>query len=230
MHIAILITGPIISEVQDTFKSYGEKFEKWLKPFMPTHCQFNYIEVYLNQPLPDSDQFDGYLITGSRYAAYEDHRWRKTLEQLILDIHQRNIPLFGVCFGHQIIAQALGGKVQKSSKGWGVGSQIYQTKHHNSLPLQQPYYVFHQDQITQMPASATCLAGNDFCPYAVLQYGSYTYSVQFHPEFSTWYFDALIKKYCNTSFDAHRLKYATALPQSDNMGRWVAKFLQQGSH
>ena len=72
------------------------------------------------------DAADGWLITGSKHGAYEDHDWIPPLEQLIRDIYAAGRPLVGVCFGHQIIAQALGGTVEKFKGGWSVGHTTYE--------------------------------------------------------------------------------------------------------
>ncbi|CUH87300.1 amidotransferase [Phaeobacter sp. CECT 5382] len=132
---------------------------------------------------------DGWLITGSRHGAYEDHDWIPPLEDLIREIDAARQPLAGICFGHQIIAQALGGKVAKYDGGWAVGHVTYQQ---DGAPL--TLNAWHQDQVVERPAAARVLAGNDFCENGILAYGDHIWTVQPHPEFSNTFTGGLIDK------------------------------------
>jgi GMP synthase (glutamine-hydrolysing) len=132
-----------------------------------------------NMVFPDSvHDCDGWLITGSRHGVYEDHPFIAPLEQFVRDAFAADVPLVGVCFGHQIIAQALGGKVEKFAGGWAVGRQIYDWQG-DQIALN----AWHQDQVVEAPAQATRLATNDFCGDAALVYGKNAFTVQAHPEY-----------------------------------------------
>jgi len=131
---------------------------------------------------------DGWLITGSRHGAYDDLEWIAPLEDLIREIHALGLPLIGVCFGHQIIAQALGGKVEKFAGGWAIGNTKYQ-QGDQTLSLN----AWHQDQVTRLPEGAEVLASNDFCENAILAYGDTIWTLQPHPEFSSFFVDGLIR-------------------------------------
>ena len=135
-----------------------------------------------------ADACDGWVITGSRHGAYEDHDWIPPLEALIRDIHASGRPMIGVCFGHQIIAQALGGKVEKFPGGWAVGRTEYDFGDRKVM-----LNAWHQDQVTRAPDGATVLAGNEFCENAVLAYGDNIWTLQPHPEYGTCFIDGLIR-------------------------------------
>ena len=130
---------------------------------------------------------DGRLITGSRHGVYEDHPFIAPLEQLIRDALGAGRPVVGICFGHQIMAQALGGKVAKFAGGWAVGAQRYQFGD-TELALN----AWHQDQVLTPPQGAQTLAANEFCAHAALGYGVHGFSVQAHPEFEDSFIKGLI--------------------------------------
>lgn len=152
--------------------------------------------VHQGIALPAAESCDGWIITGSRCAAYDKTDWMQSLSAWIVNAYETQQKVFGVCFGHQIIAQALCGRVEKSPRGWGVGVAF------NRIVRQQPWMaseqpgldliVSHQDQVVELPEDATILATSDFCPYFMLQYGDHFLSVQGHPEFTTDYSAALM--------------------------------------
>ena len=140
-----------------------------------------------NMEFPDDPEAcDGWLVTGSRHGAYEDHPFIPPLEDFLRACVAADRPLVGICFGHQIIAQALGGTVEKFLGGWAVGKRSYDTRD-GTLRLN----AWHQDQVTRVPEGAEVLGGNDFCRNAVLAYGRAAWTIQPHPEFG----DALIGAY-----------------------------------
>ena len=185
MKIGILQTGhapdTLISETGD----YDHIFTRMLGGHGLTFQNF----AVVDGQFPDgADTADGWLITGSKHGAYEDLPWIAPLETLIRDIHARGIPLIGVCFGHQIIAQALGGKVEKFAGGWAIGHTDYR-QGNQTLSLN----AWHQDQVTQRPQGARVLASNDFCENAILAYGDTIWTIQPHPEFDSFFVDGLIR-------------------------------------
>ncbi len=125
----------------------------------------------------DPDSCDGWLVSGSRHGAYEPHDWIAPLESFLRAVHGRR-PLVGICFGHQIIAQALGGRVEKFGGGWAVGRRAYDwdgaTVHLNA---------WHQDQVVVPPPGADTVASNPFTRHAGLRIGPRTLTLQPHPEF-----------------------------------------------
>lgn len=131
----------------------------------------------------------GWLVTGSRHGAYEDLPWIAPLEGLIRAIHAARVPLVGVCFGHQVVAQALGGKVEKHGGGWAVGRQEYDWGG-EAVALN----AWHQDQVTRAPEGAEVLASSPSCANAALAYGDAILTVQAHPEFSRPFLADMIER------------------------------------
>lgn len=185
MKIGILQTG---HSPDDLIGSTGD-YDQMFRTLLGGHG-FSF-ETYpvLDGIFPDGPEAaDGWLITGSRHGAYEDHAWIPPLEQLIRDIRDSGRPLIGVCFGHQIIAQALGGKVEKYDGGWSVGRTEYDMGG-ETVALN----AWHQDQVTERPEGARVLASSDFCENAILAYGDTIWTVQPHPEFTPDFIDGLIR-------------------------------------
>ncbi len=148
------------------------------------------VYAVLDNDFPDSVQdADGWLISGSRFGVYEDHDWIPPLEDFLRTAYARSIPIVGICFGHQILAQALGGKVEKYSGGWSVGLVEYQMAGAED-PV--PINAFHQDQVLEPPADATTIGSTDFCQHAMLAYGNKALTLQPHPEFSNAFTESLI--------------------------------------
>jgi GMP synthase-like glutamine amidotransferase len=174
----------------------------------------------------------GYLTTGSRHSLTDGLPWVDDLLEFIRQLHRTKTPFFGVCFGHQALACALGGDVQTSPKGWGVGvsfNKVVQKK-----PWMQPasdqldILVSHQDQISRLPEGAEILAESTFCPYFMIQVGEHMASVQGHPEFTPAYSAALMdaRKH-RIPADCIRDAKATLNATLDDLtlAQWIVNFL-----
>ncbi len=186
MQIGILQTGDSPEELHARYGSYGEMCINLLKQ---NHGCFNFqtFRVFEDEFPATATDYDGWLITGSRFSAYDDFAWITKLKDFIREIHATNRPLVGICFGHQIIAEALGGQVEKSDKGWGLGTDDYilnqdtpfSTDENTLLTLN----IFHQDQVVTPPPQARVYASSDFCQYAGFVIGDSVLTIQAHPEF-----------------------------------------------
>jgi len=142
----------------------------------------------VDQEFPESPHAaDGWLITGSKHGAYEDHPWLPPLEELIRAIHAANLPMVGICFGHQIIAQALGGKVVKHPDGWRVGATQYEIE---GSPL--TLNAWHQDQVIEAPDGAEIIGRAEGCDIAAMRIGERIYTVQPHPEYGAAFMQGLL--------------------------------------
>ena len=139
---------------------------------------------------PDAAAFDGAVITGSSAGVYEEDAWIGGLLDWIRTAKGQT-KLVGICFGHQALVQALGGRVEKSERGWGVGLHRYEVV--SREPWMKPPVetlaipVSHQDQVVERPADARLILSSDFCPIAGLAWGEEAISLQGHPEFTPAY-------------------------------------------
>lgn len=185
MKIGILQTGHFPDELQSSLGDYEVMFHKLLGGRGFEFQTWNVVDMEVPESAEDAD---GWLITGSKHGAYEDHPWIPLLEDLILAIRDSGRPLVGICFGHQIIAQALGGKVIKYPEGWALGAQEYEFDG-ETMKLN----AWHQDQVVELPEGAEVIASNDFCANAALAIGPSIFTIQPHPEFGAEAIEGLIK-------------------------------------
>ena len=184
----------------------------------------------VDMEFPDSVRdADGWLVSGSRHGAYEDLPFIRPLEEFIRTAYAEEVPLVGICFGHQIIAQALGGKVAKYPAGWGVGRTEYDFEG-RTLALN----AWHQDQVVEKPEEAEVIASNDFCRYAGFRYKGPAYSVQPHPEFDRNAIDLLLNVRAPGVVAPDRIELAKErMDQSvDNavIAENIVKFFKENSH
>ena len=184
MKIGILLTGHAPDIVLGELGDYDTMFARLLAGHGFDYQAWAVVDGDFP---PGPDAADGWLISGSKHGAYEDHDWIPPLEDFIRQVATSGRPMIGICFGHQIIAQALGGKVEKFGGGWSVGNTGYEIEgRHWRLNA------WHQDQITELPPGARVIGHSDFCKYAALRYDAPILSVQPHPEFDATMVDRLI--------------------------------------
>lgn len=142
------------------------------------------------------DDCDAYLCTGSRWSVYDDVGWIHDLKTFVRELHAAHKPFIGICFGHQMMAEALGGKVEKSNYGWGVGIQSLEIT--QAEPWMQPQqttlklHYMHQDQVMRLPENSIVLGRSEHCPVAAFRIGAMMLGIQAHPEFTHEYSAALL--------------------------------------
>lgn len=178
MRIGILVAGHVPDEMIGKYGDYDRIFSTFLADPKLTFVTYPVVDGVFPESL---DEADGWLITGSKFGAYEPHPWIPPLEDLIRRIYDARMPLVGVCFGHQIIAQALGGRVEKFGGGWIAGPCAYER---DDLGRDQQILAWHQDQVVEKPEDAEVVGSSPGCRYAILRYGPSVLTYQAHPEFT----------------------------------------------
>lgn len=182
---------------------------------------------------PEPEAFEAFLVTGSAAGVYDPLPW---IERLIgfLRALPHSKKLIGICFGHQIMAEAYGGRAEKSERGWGLGLHRYDIHRPAAFmgdpaPICVP--VSHQDQVTRVPPAARVLGGNAHCPHGVIAYDDRAaLSFQCHPEFRPDYARALTHGHRAGAADpnlvAQALASLDAPHDSARVGRWIRRFLE----
>ncbi|HLZ04065.1 MAG TPA: type 1 glutamine amidotransferase [Bradyrhizobium sp.] len=185
--ITIIETGLVSKRDRTRYGSFPEMFERMIRA-EDASIDFDIVSIVNGQPLPNPDTLQAVLITGSAAGVYDKLDWIAPLEEFVRNAYASQIPTVGVCFGHQLMAQALGGTVRKSEKGWGIGRHIYNIAPGNGVidGKQIAIAASHQDQVIEPPPGARTILSSAFTEHAGLLYGNgAALSVQPHPEFDT---------------------------------------------
>lgn len=205
MKIGILVTGESAEEIAENYGQLDQLFKDMFNPLEADIEWLSFI-IHKNEFPKKADMCDAWIITGSKHGAYEDIPWISKLEDFIQDIVKAEKKLIGICFGHQIIAQALGGKVVKNPNGYGVGRHEYKAalptkiahlatsdKKTQVLPNIFQLNVLHGDQVVALPDSAEIIASSEFCEIAGLYYPEGILTFQGHPEFTPNFVNDLLR-------------------------------------
>lgn len=228
--IGLLLCGDLHLALQPVFGNYAQclvnKFQ-----LQGVQVEIKVWRVWQNE-LPDSVmEADAYVVSGSSASVFDNESWIDRLGDFICRAHNKNRRLLGICFGHQMIHHALGGKVERASAGWGLG--IYPIKLYRkitSLPQCDSIALFamHRDQVIVPAEGFDHLGGNEFCPYYLLSQTDRVLTIQGHPEFTCHFFNAFLTV-AGTKFDAHTVVQARLSMQenddSDAICRLVNDFL-----
>ncbi|MCX4029785.1 GMP synthase [Endozoicomonas sp. SM1973] len=232
MKLGLLQCDHVVTELQSAHGDYPEQFKA---VFERAGVSVDWQCFDATQKiLPDDiDCCDAYITTGSRFGAYESLPWLTALQGFLRQLYQVDKPFVGICFGHQLMAQVLGGKVEKSAKGWGIGVSFNQVKQPKSwmrpFKPEVDLWVSHQDQVVELPAEIEVLGGSQFCPNYIIQRGKWL-GIQGHPEFTKAYSRDLIKLR-SEKYSPERVREAeysmAASVDSERIIQWIAAFIQE---
>ncbi|MEM9629829.1 MAG: type 1 glutamine amidotransferase [Pseudomonadota bacterium] len=222
IRVGILETGRPPVELADAHGDYPGMVRQWLDVLDAEYSSY----AVLDMEFPvNAHEADLWVITGSKFGAYEDHPWIPPLEEFVREVRSAGKLMFGICFGHQIIAQALGGVVRKSGKGWGLGVHEYPTTcswpdELGEAPEKIAIQAYHQDQVEEAPENAVTIASTEFCEHAGLWYPGFAITVQGHPEFGKPYASALLESRRGTVLKSEDVDQAQdTMVMDDNRSR-----------
>lgn len=228
MRIGLLLAGHVDEASRHVAGDYPELFGELLSghdvdlvPFAVAEGQY-----------PDHErECAGWICSPSRHSTYDDLAWISDLEEFLRLLVATETPFVGICFGHQLLAQALGGRVERAPAGWGVGVHEYEVV--EPLSWFEPpgtsvaLLASHQDQVTVLPPEARLWARSDFCPNAGFTLGEQAWTVQTHPEFISPLADHLLGRRVDL-IGADRVSQARATLDRqldrDRFARWMARF------
>src|SRR5690348_225665 len=187
--ITIIETGVISEPTRARCGSFPRMFERMIRTADAT-VEVDTVSALNGKQLPEPASLQALLLTGSPAGVYDDLDWIAPLEDFVRRAYAAKTPMAGICFGHQLMAQALGGIVRKSDKGWGIGRHVYDIAPGNGVIDGQRIAIAasHQDQVIEPPPRARTIMSSAFTEHAGLLYeNGAALSVQPHPEFEAGY-------------------------------------------
>ncbi len=230
MKIGIIETGEVPPELKARYGDYPDMFAAMLGAADPS-LEFVTLRIVSGDAPGDPRDADAWLVTGSRHGVYDDLPWIAPLKDFLRACVAQGVPVVGICFGHQILAEALGGSAAKSDRGWVLGLQDYEVADRPSwmthVPDRFAMHALHQDQVLSLPGDATVLARSEHCDYAAVAYGDpeapYAISVQPHPEYNRDFIADLIALRSGTAFPTDLADAAHAsLTRDVHNAAWAA--------
>jgi len=233
MHIGILQCDSVSSSLQTVYGDYPDMHRRLLTSnAMHFELKFYIYDLTASQFPDTSSECDAWLITGSRWSVLDNDLWIAHALQFVQQLHAERRPLVGICFGHQLISQALGGKIGKADVGWGVGVHTIDILERKRW--MEPYrekislLVSHQDQVIKPPTEAMLLASHPFCHYDMLAIDDHILTLQGHPEFPRGYARALMDKRRDRIGESTYNEGVASLEKptdADVVGGWILRFL-----
>lgn len=191
MKAGLLVCDHVDTMYQEEHGDYPAMFER-LFP----ELEWQHYDITKGEMPQSVEECQVFMTTGSRYSVYDQLDWILRLKQFIRDVYHSDQYMIGVCFGHQLIGDALGGHVAKAPSGWHVGVHSFEIQHQSMW--MQPYaesfgiLMMCQDQIVELPEDAILLASSESCPNAFIQVGERFLGIQGHPEFDRSYDELLM--------------------------------------
>lgn len=234
MEIGLLKIYEVEEDLRPVHGLYGEMFARLLREGGLSASWREY-DVRAGELPQTTGECDGWLITGSKHAVYEDHEWLPPLFGFIRRLRDAGSPrVAGVCFGHQAVAAALGGRAEKSANGWGSGRQQWQicgdAEWMRPRPAEFSLLASHQDQVAELPPGAELLAASEFCPIAMFAVGRQFFCMQGHPEFSPAFSAAILDSRRETMPPEvwQRAVESSPLPNDRAIcAQWLAQFFRE---
>ena len=235
MNIGLLLCDDVPSRFRHIAGGYQDMFDALLRPHVPDLTLTPY-DVRSGEVPASPDAHDVYLCTGSRHSVYDKLDWIEALKAFVRDVHDNGKAFVGVCFGHQVLAEALGGKVRKADQGWGIGvldMDIVKPEPWMKPPqLHCRLQYMHGDQVQRLPPESTVLAIAPHCDVAMFKVRDTMLGIEGHPEFPATYERALLEIRRETiGPEAVDKALASLSTPTDHeiAGRWIAEFIEQAT-
>lgn len=231
MHIGLLECDHVEGRFPHLAGGYREMFAALLAPHVPD-LRFSYYDA-CHGALPAAPrECDAYVCSGSQYSVYDARDWIGPLSEFVGKVRVARVPFVGICFGHQMLALALGGQVARAPQGWGVG--VREMSIVEREPWMRParpacrLQYMHGDQVLTLPPVAKVLGRSEHCEVAMFSVGDTMLGIEGHPEFTPAFNEALIRARrdrIGSERAEEALKGVNGPTDSALVGKWIAQFL-----
>jgi len=233
LKIGILSTCVGAEELYEKYASEDKQIANRLSNVRPDWC-FETYRAYMGEFPDPIDACDGYVISGSPASVNARAEWVGGTLSCIRKFFSGGHPMLGICFGHQAIAKAFGGKVELAKNGWNLGS--INVHFQGQAPWMHPrrnvmrMYAVHNEQVVSPPNGAEILGHTDTCPIASFRIGNHVFTTQHHPEMTVEFMTHVVDLMAS-ELDPEIISRAKASLefQADNdfFAQWMASFLER---
>ena len=229
MRIGLLVCDHVREDLLPIEGDYGDMFRGLVQR---EGVEVETFDVVAGEFPDDLESMDGWIISGSRWSVFDDEPWIHDLTDLTRRLVERHHKVVGVCFGHQMLAHALGGEVRRSDRGWGVGvrqvaideARDWMASHNGSYKVLHS----HQDQVETLPPDGRILASTEHCPISMMAIGDNAWGIQGHPEYSREYSRAALELRRDRVIAGPLVDEALATfdeaPDRDLIADWIVRF------
>ena len=233
MKLGILNTDTVKPEFAAKHGEYPDMFAELFHLVDPDISLMTYEVVHGEYP-SDIDEVDGYVITGSKLSVYDDIPWINDLKNFVRQLHSEEKKIIGICFGHQLVAEALGGKTGQAETGWCVG--VHKNKFTDAAEdygLTRSEFKIpsnHKDQVLELPPGGKLLARTETCPISAMGLGDHILTFQGHPEFSEGYARALLDMRRKIFGEMHYREAINSFKNETNnsqVASWILDFISR---
>jgi GMP synthase-like glutamine amidotransferase len=192
MCIGLLLCG----HLPDRYTSIAGEFPEWIGALLGDVGSTLVVFDATAGDLPEGPSAcDAYIISGSASSVYDGEPWIADLVEFVRDVARSDVPVFGICFGHQVLAEALGGTVERAENGWGIGVHTMRVEEGRSWmdpPVESVNLLMsHQDQVVGLPDNAVVLGSSEHCENYLVEFTPTAVGIQGHPEFPLAFAEAL---------------------------------------
>lgn len=227
MKVGLIECDDVVGRFPEVKGGYREMFAVLLPGF-----NFRYYDAHRGVIPSSPGECDAWLCTGSKYSVYDGTKWIADLAAFIRSIHDQ--PFVGICFGHQMLAHAMGGKVAKATQGWGVGVlplKILKEESWMKPRLRQvSIQHMHQDQVQKLPDGSILLGSSAHCQVGMFRVGENMLGIEGHPEFTVEYGAALIRArraLIGEERSQRALESLKGRADGSTVGSWISRFLKR---
>jgi len=225
----------ICDHVRPEFRGISGDYEDMFRRLFADHEDIEIVAYdSVNGEIPDDpSECDAWITSGSLHSVNDEAAWIRDLEDFVRKVAAAQVPFVGICFGHQLIAKALGGTVVRSERGWGLG--VKEVVVRDDLGIGDSYRVLngHQDQVQTLPPGGAVLGWNEHCPVSMLGVGDTLLGIQGHPEFEPAYTRAVLESRRDvvipTDLVTAGLATLSQPTDGDRLADWLAEWLSSGS-